>query len=183
MPSVFAQCIITKQMSWKTFRILNSVFWLSILKIRGYVHTTVNIHVEMAPLGFWKKSVCGDVWDDLVRQEVRTDDHAWWSGLPLRNSSPGVLSQTFTEGLCVLQSHSCGPAWGSWGLVQDFAEINLEKEVSELCSTWIACNREVLWACLQCHPVGTGQALLVLLEVPHGKLLSLPWFSGVLLMQ
>lgn len=123
----------------------------------------------MSQLDFSKKSLRGDVWDDLERQEARRDDHAQQSGLLLRSSSPGLLSQTFTEDLSVLQSHSCGPVQGSWCFIQDFVEINLGKKVSELCSNWIACNREVPWACLQCHPVGTGRALLVLLGNAPGK--------------
>lgn len=177
MSSGFAQHIITKQMSLKIFRILNSVFWKMLCSHYCEYPRWNEPAWLLEEVSLWW---CVG-W--LERQEARTGDRAWWSGLSLRNSSPGVLSQTFTEGLSVLQSHSCGSAQGSWGLIQDFVEINSENQVSELCSTWIACDGEAPWACLQCHPVGTGQALLVLLEVPRGKLLSLPCFSGLLLMQ
>lgn len=167
MPLVFAQCIITlnKLMSRKTFSILNSVFWLSILKNK-----------RLCPHYCECPCLNGPAW---LLEEVSPWSCVGWPGeTGSKKRWPCPCGQVFHSGtqalilclrhllkvgLCCLQSYSCGPARGSCAFIQDFLEIDLEKKVSKLCSDWIPCNTEVPWACLQCHPVGTGRAVLVLL--------------------
>lgn len=108
--------------------------------------------------------MCEMTWRE---QEARRGDHAWQSGLSLSYSSPGLLSQTFTEGLSVPQLWSCTR---KLGLHRRLCRDKFREESKLLCSNWISCNREVQWACLQCHPVGTARALLVLLRNAPGKI-------------
>lgn len=116
----------------------------------------------MGQLGFWKKSVRGNVWDDLERQEARKDDHAPVIRFFTQDLKPwSCASDICWRFVCAREPplRSCTrKLWLHTRLFRD----RFRKE-SNLCSNWIACTKEVPWACLQCHPVGTGRAVLVLL--------------------
>lgn len=79
--------------------------------------------------------------------------------------------------------HSCGPAQGSWGFIQDFVEINLGKKVSYCAVTELPVTGKCHGpACSATQWARHGHCWCSS-EMPQGKHLSLPCFSEGLLMQ
>lgn len=128
---------------------MSTLLWMSMLKCASLASGRSQSMV-----------MCGMTWRDRKQEKMTMP---LWSGLPLRNSSPDLVPQTFTEGWSVLPSKL-----QLWSCTRElclhtrlFGDRFRKK--SKLCSNWIPCKTEVPWACLQCHPVGTGRAVLVLL--------------------